>query len=175
MNERKIKLIASIGLLIGGILGMAGSFVPSALVRGIFWGVDGVALVISSSILTIYYFRKGYDLAASGFLVFAIGEALILSALKLGENVTTFGAGTALWAASLALISSQKLFPIFVRVTGIIASVLFVVVSVLIIMGEPIDALTKPLPYFAYPFFAFTTFGWAWKLMKKPSSKSIEP
>src|SRR4051812_48963306 len=83
------------GLAVGGILGMAGTFAPSASVRGLLWGIDGVGIVMAGALLTVYFFRAGQDLAASGFLVLAIGEAMILSgaAMDLAASVPSFGAG----------------------------------------------------------------------------------
>jgi hypothetical protein len=52
-----------------------------------------------------------------------------------------------------------------VRCTGIIAAVLFAVVAFRIFTGHPVNALTKPLPFFAYPFYAATLVGWAWTLL----------
>jgi hypothetical protein len=171
MNEKLIKVTASTGLLIGGILGMVGSFLPSASLRSLVWSLDGIGLIIAGALLAVYYLRKGYDATAAGFLIFTIGEALILSSsgIDLDANVTLFAAGAGLWAASLALISFQKVFPIVVRSTGFIAAALFTVVSIQIFTGSPINALTQPLPFFAYPFFAATIFGWAWKVIRTPS------
>ena len=171
MNEKLIKVTASTGLLIGGILGMVGSFLPSPSLRSLAWSLDGIGLIIAGALLAVYYLRKGYDATAAGFLIFTIGEALILSSsgVNLDANVTLFAAGAGLWAASLALISFQKVFPILVRSTGFIAAALFTVVSIQIFTGSPINALTKPLPFYAYPFFAATIFGWAWKVIRTPS------
>lgn len=173
MQEKSTKLTASIGLLIGGILGMVGSFVPSASLRSLAWGVDGVGLIVAGALLAVYYFRKGEDATAAGFLIFIVGEAFILSSsgIDLDASVPSFGAGTALWAASLLLISFQKVFPAFVRGTGFIAAALFAVVSVQIFTGQPLNALTKPLPFFAYPFFAATIFGWVWKLLREDPAR----
>ena len=167
-NEIRTRRIASTGLLIGGIFGMAGSFVPSASLRGLAWGIDGVGLIVATTLLTVYYFRKGYDIIAAGFLVFAIGEALILSCSSTvpEKDISSFGAGTSLWAAALSLISVQKIFPVPVRCLGLIAAVLFAVVSVLIFTGHQINPLTEPLPFYAYPFFAATIFGWALALLR---------
>ncbi|MEO5999666.1 MAG: hypothetical protein ABIN89_22915 [Chitinophagaceae bacterium] len=79
MNEKTLKAIASAGLIIGGLFGLAGSFVPTPSLRGLAWGIDGVGLEIASSLLTVYYFRKGYDAIAAGFLLFAIAQSVINS------------------------------------------------------------------------------------------------
>ena len=169
MEERLTKITASIGLLIGGVFGMVGSFVPSPSLRSLAWGIDGVGLILATAILTIYYFRKGLDITAAGFLIFAIGESLILSSsgIRLDEDVSSFGAGCSLWATSLFVIGSQKTYPIFIRCTGLLAAVLFSVVAVQIFMDYPLDALTKPLPFFAYPIFVITIFGWIWTLLRE--------
>ena len=169
MNERLTKITASIGLLIGGIFGMVGSFVPSASLRSLAWGIDGVGLILATVILTIYYFRKGFDITAAGFLIFAIGESLILSSsgIRLDEDVSSFGAGCSLWATSLFVISSQKTYPIFIRGTGFLAAALFSVAAVQIFMDYPLNALTRPLPFYAYPIFVITIFGWIWTLSRE--------
>jgi hypothetical protein len=163
MNEKLIKTIAPIGLIIGGVLGMAGAFAPSAELRGLAWGIDGVGIVIASCLLGVYYFRKGYDVVAAGFLILAMGEAVMLSGNQsnLDLSVPSFGAGTSLWAASIVLISLQKVFPLVVNLLGLVAAALFAVVAVQIFMGHSINGLTTPLPSYAYPFFVLTLFGWA--------------
>jgi hypothetical protein len=160
MQEKSTTITASTGLLIGGILGMAGSFASSASLRSLAWGLDGIGLIIAGALLVIYYFRKGEDTTAAGFLIFILGEALILSSsgIDLDANVPSFGAGTALWAASLALISFQKVFPLFVRSTGFVAAVLFAFVAVQIFTGHPLNALTKTAAFFRLSFFCRDNF-----------------
>ena len=169
MNERLTTRIAALGLFTGGILGMVGSLVSSTAVRGLAWGMDGIALIVATALLTIYFFRKGYDSLAAGFLIFVVGESLILScnAADLNEDVSSFGAGTALWAASLVLISFQNVFPKLIRLTGFVAALMFSIVSIQIFTGAAVNALTQPLPFFAYPFFVATIFGWGWKLLHR--------
>lgn len=81
---------------------MAGTFAPSASLRGLAWGTDGVALVMACALLTVVFYRAGQDLVASGFLVFAIGEGIILSgaAMDLAASAPSFGAVSGLWASA---------------------------------------------------------------------------
>jgi hypothetical protein len=168
MKETRIIQIASIGLILGGVFGIIGSFVPWASIRGLAWGIDGICLVVSTCLLTTYYFKKGYDMVAVGFLVFAIGQGLILSGSGIdpSTSVSSFGAGAGLWSVSLLIISSQRVFPIVVRCLGIIAGVLFLWVAIVIFMSGSLNALSEPWPFYAYPFFALTIFGWAWTLLR---------
>jgi len=172
MNERVTEITASIGLLIGAAFGMFGSFVSSASLRGLAWGIDGIGLILASGLLTIYYFRKGLDMTAGGFLIFAIGQSLVLSSsgMNVDEYDYSFGAGTGLWATSLIVIGFQKTYRAIVRIAGLIAAVLFAIVSVQILATQPVNALTRPLPFYAYPIFVVAILGWAWTLIRHPGS-----
>jgi hypothetical protein len=58
---------------------MAGTFAPSPSVRGLLGGLDGIALIVATAMLTVHYFRRGNDVVATGFLVFVVGETLIVA------------------------------------------------------------------------------------------------
>jgi hypothetical protein len=164
MNDRRPRLIAPSGLVVGAVLGMAGTFAPSASLRGLLWGLDGIALVVATALLTIHHFRRGHDVVAAGFLVFVAGETLILAtaAMDLVASGPVFAAGVGLWAASLALVSAPNVMPSWVRVVAVIAALLFAVVAVGVFMGHMLTPLSQPFPFFAYPFLAATLLGWAW-------------
>lgn len=53
MNDSRLQHVAAIGLVTGAILGMAGTFAPSASLRGLAWGMDGTALIVAAALLTI--------------------------------------------------------------------------------------------------------------------------
>jgi hypothetical protein len=166
-NERafgRASLLAPSDLVIGAVLGMAGTFVPSASLRGLLWGLDGIALIVATALLTIHHFRRGNDVVGAGFLVFVVGETLILAsaAMDLVASGPVFAAGVGLWAASLTLVSAPKVMPSWVRAVATIAALLFAVVAVQVFMGRALTPLSQPLPFFAYPFLAATLFGWAW-------------
>jgi len=164
VSVRRPRLLAPGGLVIGAVLGMAGTFVPSAAMRGLLWGLDGIALIVATALLTMDYFRRGNDVIAAGFLVFVAGETLILSgaAMDLAASAPNFAAGVGLWAASLVLISAPGVMPSWLRVVAAVAALLFAAVAVQIFMGSSLTPLSRPLPFFAYPFLALTLFGWAW-------------
>jgi hypothetical protein len=166
MRSGSLKFLASICLVAGGALGVAGTFAPSDTLRSLAWGVDGVSLVIAGSMLTLIFFRVGLDLVAAGFLVFTVGQGQILSTapMSLTAGVPVFGSGVALWTAGLVLISLPKVFPLAVRVLGLIAAILFAIVALRILLGDEVLATASPLPFFAYPFLVATMVGWIWAL-----------
>jgi hypothetical protein len=164
LSDVPLRQIAATGLVAGALLGMAGTFTPSASWRGLAWGLDGTALVVACALLAVHHFRRGNDLAAAGFLVFVAGETLIVSgaAMTLEASRPSFAAGMALWAASLVLVGLSNIMPRLIAGIGFVGALLFAIVAVRIFMGEALTPLSEPLPFFAYPFLAATLFGWAW-------------
>ena len=169
MKERSIVITSATGLVVGCILGIAGSVIPSATFRVIVWAIGSTALILASALLTIYYFRKGQDAVAAGFLLYAIAETVVFSScgIDLNVNIASFGSGSFLWALSISVLSLHKAFPFFVRCTGMISATSFAIVALLIFTGHPVNALARPLPFFAYPFLAATLMGWAWTLVSR--------
>lgn len=174
--QNQLRWVAFVGLVLGAVFGMAGTFVASDLLRSEFWALDGTALVVATVILALRYFRAGRDAIAAGFLVYAIGEAVMLTGTSLTPQASApaFAAGTALWAAGLLLTSLPQEFAIWSRITGILAAVLFASVSARIFAGAAITPLSRPLPFFAYPFLVLTFVGWIVSLARA-DRKSARP
>ena len=74
-----VNLVAAIGLALGGVFGLVGTVVTERNLQAASWGIDGVGLVVAASLLALRFFRKGNDFVAAGFLVFAIGESIMLA------------------------------------------------------------------------------------------------
>jgi hypothetical protein len=160
--------VAAAGLLVGATFGLAGTLVTSPERQASLWAIDSVALVTGTSLLTVKYFRAGSEIMASGFLVFAIGEGVLLSGTAAGPrgSVPAFAAGTALWAAGLALISASPKFQAWLRLLGGVAAALFAITAGRIYAGEVLLPTSSPLPFFAYPFLVATLLGWALNLIR---------
>ena len=167
--KSSLNTIAAIGLALGAVFGMAGTIVAQPNLRNTFWGIDSAGLVMAASSMAVKFFRQENDLVAAGFLVFAIGEAVMLSgtAADLAGSVPPFAAGTALWATALLLISIPKGFAIWVRVSGVASSVLFATVALRIFWGETLLPTSSPLPFFAYPVLVITFAGWISGLIRE--------
>ena len=164
MSTERPSTVAPVCLVVGALLGLAGSFAPSASLRGLAWGIDGTALVVAAAVLAIYCLRRDYQSVAAGFLVFIAGQTLVLSgsAMTLEASSPLFAAGAALWAAALVLISAPRVMPLAVRALGGVAAVLFALTALQTFAGRGLTPLSEPLPFMAYPVFVLTLFGWAW-------------
>jgi hypothetical protein len=167
--KNPLNVLAIIGLILGAALGMAGTFVPAANLRAIFWAIDGVGLIVATALLTLKYHRAQNDLVAAGFLIYCIGESVMLTgtATTLEASIPSFAAGTALWSAGLMLTSIPRTFATWTRLAGIAASILFAITAAEIFWGSPITPLGSPLPHFAYPVLVLTFIGWITALIKE--------
>jgi hypothetical protein len=164
-----LDIVAAVGLAIGGLFGLAGTFAEQAALRQSFWAFDGVALVVATTLMAIRFLRSGDDCVAAGFLVFAMGESLLVSGTAAGMegSVPSFGGGVALWAAGLLLISVPATLAIWVRVAGVAAALSFAVVAGRIFWGEVLLPTAAPMPFFAYPVLVLTFVGWIATLLKR--------
>jgi hypothetical protein len=158
--RKLINSLSAIGLALGALCGMAGTFVAHPHIQALLWRIDGAALVIAAALLTLKHFRSGKDVVAAGFLVFAIAEAVLMSGTAAGP----VGSVPALWALALLLISTPRHFTMPVRLLGLVSAVLFAVVAARIFWGEQLLPTSTPLPFFAYPVLVLTFIGWIWSL-----------
>src|SRR5579863_7957337 len=152
------NVAAAIGLALGGVFGMLGTMVAERNLQVAFWAVDGVGLVVATALLAMRFFRTGNDVVAAGFLVFTIGESVMLAgtAESLAGSVPSFAAGSALWSAALLLTSVPKEFASWIRLVGTVGAILFAITAARIFWGEQVLPTTSPLPFFAYLFVANT-------------------
>ena len=169
VKHKRLNIVAAIGLAFGAIFGLAGTIVTQANLQATLWAIDSVGLIMAAALLTVKFLKRGNDFVAAGFLVFAIGESVMLSgtAAGLAGSVPAFAAGTALWAAALLLISIPAEFAIAIRLVGIVTSILFAITSARIFWGEQLLPTTSPLPFFGYPFLVITFIGWIWTLLRE--------
>jgi hypothetical protein len=160
--------IAAGGLVLGSVFGLAGTFVASPTHQATLWAIDAVALVVAAALLTLIFLRTGAVIVAAGFLVFAIGEGVLLSGTAAGPagSVPEFAAGIGLWAAALGLISLPPVAPPALRVLGVLGAVLFAWISLRIYAGAALLPTSSPFPFFAYPVLVATLLGWAWCLVR---------
>ena len=166
--KNPVTVVAAFGLVLGGVFGMVGTVVTQRNLQAASWGIDGVGLVVATALLALKFSRRGNDVVAAGFLVFAIGEGVMLSgtATTLAGSLPSFAAGTALWSAALLLTSVPKAFASWVRLAGIVGSILFAITAARIFGGEQVLPTSSPLPFFAYPFLVLVFVGWIWTLLK---------
>jgi hypothetical protein len=164
-----VNVLAAIGLALGAVFGLAGTMAAQPNLQAVSWAIDSVGLVMACALLALKFFKEEREIVAAGFLVFAIGEGVLLSGTAAGPigSVPSFGAGTALWATALLLISTPDELPLWVRLVGIVTSILFAITAARIFWGEQLLPTASPLPFFAYPFLVVTFVGWISVLLRE--------
>lgn len=172
MTRSNSDLVIAAGLILGATLGVGGTLVSSEAARQILWLIDGVGVVVATALLAVRFLRSGDDTIAAGFIVFALGETLLISgtAAGLDASVPSFGGGVALWSAGLALISLSNSLATWIRAVHVVAAVLFAIVAFRIASGEHLVPTSSPLPFFAYPFIVLGFVGWILTITKKRSA-----
>jgi hypothetical protein len=171
-----VNTLAAIGLALGAVLGLAGTLTTQPNAQAVLWAIDACGLVMACALLASKFHKTGSEIVAGGFLVFAIGEAVILSGTAAGPvaSVPSFGAGIALWSTALLLISIPRQFPAWVRGFGVIASILFLITAAKIFLGDQVLPTQSPMPFFAYPFLVITFIGWIWVLLReRPTPREL--
>ena len=167
--NRNQNIIASIGLAIGAILGMSGSiFTDPEHLQISLYEISTVALTTACAVLAIKFLRSNNDWLATGFLLFAIGEAVMSGGTAAGQvaGQPSFAAGMALYVPSLLLISIPKGFPLWTRITGILASVPFLIAASKIFLGDQVLS-TSLFPGIGYGLLTITIVGWIWTLVRE--------
>lgn len=168
MNKND-KLIAITGLAIGAIFGMSGSiFSEPEVLQTCLYEISSLGLTAATAFLAIKYYRQQNDYVGTGFLLFAIAEAIMTVGTPLGQigGQPAFGAGMAMYVPGLLFISIPKVFPLIPRLTGIAACIPFGIAGSRIFMGEQVLS-TSALPGAAYGLLTLTIIGWIWSIWKR--------
>jgi hypothetical protein len=172
-----LNRLAVFGLILGAVCGLAGTVVEEAALRSVLWGIDGAGLVMAACLLALKYLRRANDLVAAGFLVFAVGQGVLMSGAgaTLAGSLPSFAAGTGLWATALLLVSIPGEFALPVRALGVVSAILFATTALRILSGAALSPLSAPLPSFAYPFLVLTFIGWGWTLLRESVAHGSVP
>jgi hypothetical protein len=82
--RNSINVVAIVGFVLGGALGMVGAMVTQQNLQAILCAIDAAGIVSASALLALKYFRLGNDVVADGFLEFAIGVGSFCRVLSRG-------------------------------------------------------------------------------------------
>lgn len=166
------NFIASIGLVIGLVFGITGGMLKDPHWQGISYEISSLGLIYASAMLCILYFRKGADLVAAGWLLFAIGEAAMSTGTAGGQPYSQpmFASGMGIYIPALIMISIPSEYPIWARIAGIISAILFAISAGMIFSGNEVLS-THPLPTSGYSVMTIAMIGYIWRLLKKETTR----
>lgn len=165
MSDERLRFVTAAGLVIGALLGMAGTFAPSAQIRGLAWGADGTVLVMASALArgAPPPERQG---AAGGRLPGLSGgrdaDRLGLRDGPRGQRALV-RCGCRLVGGSPRPQQRGAGVPGARQSDGRHCGRAVRDRSSADVLGARLTALSAPLPFGAYPFLAITLLGWAWR------------
>lgn len=171
--DRTKYIIAATGLAMGVIFGLSGSILGGPQGKILLYGISSLGLVTAGALLALHFYRKNGDLIATGFLLFTIGEAVMMGGTPAGDigGQPFFGAGMAMYVPALVLISIPKHFALWNRLIGIAASIPFLIASTTIFSGGEVLA-SSGLAGAAYGLLSLTIIGWITTLLGTSKVKS---
>lgn len=166
--NRTANIIAAIGLAIGAVFGVSGSIFTQPTTQIVLYQISSVALTAACALLTVKYLRDNKDYIATGFLLFAIAEAVMTAGAALGQvgGQASFAAGMALYVPAFLFICIPREFPFWSRLTGIAATLPFFIAASMIYLGG--QALsTSVFPGAGYGLLTVTIIGWIVTLLRQ--------
>lgn len=161
MNRVNAYIIA-VSLAIGVALGLVGSFLPEGAPLKTSYAVSGIGLIVGWMLLAARQARVAQDRVAAGLAIMALGEGVLFAGVSFGADVQTgvFGGSAALYFAGLLLVCLSAVFPLWTRVAGVIAAVLFITVALQVYAGQQVVVNSSPVAIGAYTLLSAVNIGW---------------
>ena len=162
MNRTNAYVIA-VSLAIGVVLGLVGSFMPEGAALRTSWVVSGLGLIVGWLLLAARQARISQDRVAAGLAIMALGESVLFAGVAFGADVQTgvFGGGAALYFAGLLLACLSTVFPLWTRVAGTVAAVLFIIAALQIYAGQQVAVVDpSPIVIGGYTMLSVANVGW---------------
>ncbi|MCB0792443.1 MAG: hypothetical protein H6595_04770 [Flavobacteriales bacterium] len=168
----RLDLLAAAGLATGALFGVGGSLMHTPVWREFLYEISSVGLVVGAALLTVRYLMAGDAAAAAGFLVLAIGEAVMSggTVAEPGAARASFGAGMALYVPALVLVGLSRSFPLWVRIVGVLAGAPFLLAAAKIFLDGPVFS-TDALPGAGYGLLTLTIVGWIATILRRTPVK----
>lgn len=163
------RVLIAGGLLVGVVLGMAGNIPTEGWLQNLLFVVSSIGLMVAGALLVLREARRGADLVAAGFAIFAVAEIIIW----VGGRTTgpggeaPFAAATLFYAPALLLISLPPRFALWARAAGALAAVPFGVHAVVYLLGgNPSEVLEIA----GYLLLSVAVIGWAVDVVRSARS-----
>lgn len=152
------RLVAG-ALAVGAGLGFGGNFAPVGPVQDLMYALSAAGLVLGAILLALEHVTAGHILAASGFVILALGEARLINPTDAPGGEDSFAAGVLLYVPALVLIAFSPWAPRWTRVVGALAAVPFAVHALAYFGGAAVET-DGAIPSVGYALLTVTIIGW---------------
>lgn len=154
-------------LAVGAVLGFAGNFAPVGPVQDLMYALSAAGLIVGAVLIAVEHAAAGHGLAASGFVILALGEARLLNPTDAPGGEASFAAGVLLYVPALLLIALSPWAPRWTRAVGALAAAPFAAHAVAYFAGAEV-APDGPLPSAGYTLLTVAIVGWILTVLRRP-------
>jgi hypothetical protein len=125
------------GLAVFVVLGLVGSVPEEGPLQDLLHAVSSIGLTVAAALLALREARRGADLVAAGFAIFAVAEIIIwVGGGTAGPtSEAPLAAATLFYVPALLLISAPSRFALWARAAGALAAVPFGIHAVVFVLG----------------------------------------
>ena len=155
------RILIAAGFAIGAVFGMTGNVLPAGAPQDVAWVVSSLGLMMSSALFAAWFARRGHDIVAVGFALFALAEGVIVSGGTPTDpgGEASFAGAAALYALALLLIGVPAVLPVWTRIVGSLAAAPFGVHGLLWRLGEAPES-SGPFAGAGYMLLTIAVVGW---------------
>lgn len=167
-KKKSITIWIVAGLVASFVFSVTGTFFPAqGETQTIFFKVDALFAISAFACLGSKATSEHFDIAAAGFTVLAIAQGLFLAEIDQPNhwNYESSTAGALFMIPSFLMISYYKIFPKWLRTSGLIITLPFILLVLLRHMWHPENTfIVESIVYISYQ---LITLCWAWQIWKK--------
>lgn len=162
-----LKNMIAFCLLMHVTTGMASEAIEDEGYKHLAWAVSAFFMIIGASMLSSKLTRDGHDIPAAGFIVLSIAQATSYAFIATHDaGAEQFGAVVAIFIPGIILISFYPIVPLFLRISGFLSAIAFMVLAIIIYRDMNKEALQGILTTLAYILMSIVLVGWAWLIYK---------
>jgi hypothetical protein len=165
-------------LIIGGfflewLFGLIGALMPKNSFEQILsWELGAMSLIAASTLMSVKLARQNWDIPAAGYITLSIAQGVFYSVLSSEGNVHgqmdnfAFASGVILLLPSMLLIFYYKVYPIWLRILGVLVCLPFLIDMAFVYRGQDIKTFTI-LNGISFGLLQFTALFWSISLWKE--------
>lgn len=157
-------IIGYIIYLLGGVFGGI-VFEPRSLGQMVSWQIGNTGAICASVLAGALLSKQDWHLPSAGFIILGIVHSIFFSSLLMDSiDERIFATGAIILVPSIFLINFYNVFPLWLRISGWISSLLFLVMYVRMLTGDFIYQDWSQLG--SYMFEEFTILCWCYYFWK---------
>ena len=175
-NIKIMNRLIIAGFFLEAAFGIIGAALPqNSFFQIFFWELGAMSLIASSTLMAVKLARQNWDIPAAGYTSLAIAQGVFYSVLSnentIEGNMDSFalGSGVILLLPSMLLIFYYKVYPLWLRILGVVICVPFLILMYQVYDGEHVN-LTSILNAVSFSLLQITSLCWGVVILRSMRS-----